>query len=228
VLVAGAGVWGAYIADHLTEQGHQVVIVEQDAATVRRARSGGDRRTIIHGDACEPAILDLVGLQTVDTVVAATGDDEDNLVISLLCRRLWSVPRTVARVNNPKNTWLFTQDWGVDSAVSAPELLTHLLDAGMGVQDVVTMLRTERGGIALVEVTLDEDAPAVGHRVAELPLPEGSAVVAVVRDEQVLPGGGPTPLAPGDEVLAVTILAVEPTLRRVLGGLSGGSHTPVG
>jgi trk system potassium uptake protein TrkA len=136
--------------------------------------------------------------------------------------------RLGARVNNPKNTWLFTQDWGIDTAVSAPELLTHLLDAGMGVQDVVTMLRTERGGIALVEVTLNEDAPAVGHRVAELPLPEGSAVVAVVRDEEVLPGGGPTPLAPGDEVLAVTMLAVEPTLRRVLGGLSGGSHTPVG
>jgi len=228
VLVAGAGMWGAYIADHLVEQGNQVVVVEQDAATVRRARAAAHGRTIIHGDACEPGVLELVEPQTVDTVVAATGDDEDNLVISLLCRRLWSVPRTVARVNNPKNTWLFTRDWGVDTAVSAPALLTHLLDAGVGVLDVVTMLRTERGGIALVEVTLDEDAAAVGQRIAELPLPEGSVVVTVVRDEQVLPGGGPTPLAPGDEVLAVTTLAAEPSLRRVLGGEPGGSHIPSG
>jgi trk system potassium uptake protein TrkA len=136
------------------------------------------------------------------------------------------VPRVVARVNNPKNSWLFTEDWGVDTAVSAPAILTQLLDAAVGIQDVVALLRSEHGGVALVEVTLDEDAPAVGCRADELPLPEGSVVVAVVRGDRVLPGGGYDPLETGDEVLAVTALATEPALRQAIGGRAGGSHIP--
>jgi trk system potassium uptake protein len=227
ILVAGAGVWGAYIADHLVEQGQEVVVVEQDAAAARHARSRGGR-VVIAGDACEPSVLDRAGLQTVDTVVAATGDDEDNLVVSLLSKHSYGVPRVVARVNNPKNSWLFTEDWGVDTAVSAPAILTRLLDAAVGIQDVIALLRSEHGGIALVEVTLDDDATAVGRRPDELDLPERSVVVAVVRGDQVLPGGGSDPLEPGDEVLAVTALATEPALRQSLGGHPGGSHIPGG
>jgi trk system potassium uptake protein TrkA len=227
ILVAGAGVWGAYIADHLVEQGHEVVVVEQDAAAARQARSRGGR-VVIAGDACEPSVLDRAGLQTVDTVVAATGDDEDNLVVSLLAKHSYGVPRVVARVNNPKNSWLFTEDWGVDTAVSAPAILTRLLDAAVGIQDVVALLRSEHGGVALVEVTLDDDAPAVGRRTAELDLPERSVVVAVVRGERVLAGGGSDPLEPGDEVLAVTALDTEPALRQAIGGQAGGSHIPGG
>jgi len=195
-MVAGAGVWGAYIADHLVEQGHEVVVVEQQAAVAARERERGGR-VVIAGDACEPSVLDRAGLQAVDTVVAATGDDEDNLVVSLLAKRSYGVPRVVARVNNPKNAWLFTQDWGVDTAVSAPAILTRLLDAA-----------------------------AAGSRVTDLDLPQRSVVVAVVRGEQVLPGGGSDPLEPGDEVLAVTALDAEPALRQALGGQAGGSHTP--
>ena len=225
VLVAGAGLWGAYIADHLIEQGHEVVVVEQNAAVARRARASGGR-VVITGDACEPSVLDRAGLQTVDTVVAATGDDEDNLVVSLLAKRSYGVPRVVARINNPKNSWLFTEDWGVDTAVSAPAIMTRLLDAAVGIQDVVALLRAEHGGVALVEVTLDEDAAAVGKRASELNLPERSVVVAVVRGERVLPAGGGGPLEPGDEVLAVTTLETEPALRQALGGEAGGSHIP--
>ena len=120
----------------------------------------------------------------------------------------------VARVNNPKNTWLFTGEWGVDTAVSAPAVMTWLLESAVGVQDVVALLRAERGrGVALVELTLDEDAPVLGRRPAELDLPTGVTVVAVVR---------------GDQVLALTTLQAEPDLRRLLGGLLGGSHTPAG
>jgi trk system potassium uptake protein len=227
VMVAGAGVWGSYIADHLVQQGHEVVVVEQVAAVAARERERGGR-VVITGDACEPSVLDRAGLEAVDTVVAATGDDEDNLVVSLLTKRSYGVPRVVARVNNPKNAWLFTQDWGVDTAVSAPAILTRLLDAAVGIQDVVALLRAEHGGVALVEVTLDENAAAAGRRVADLDLPERSVVVAVVRGDQVLPGGGSDPLEPGDEVLAVTALAAEPALREALGGQAGGSHVPAG
>jgi trk system potassium uptake protein TrkA len=225
ILVAGAGLWGAYIADHLIEQGHEVVVVEQDAAVARRARSSGGR-VVIAGDACEPSVLDRAGLQTVDTVVAATGDDEDNLVVSLLAKRSYGVPRVVARVNNPKNSWLFTEEWGVDTAVSAPAIMTRLLDAAVGTQDVVALLRSEHGGVALVELTLDETAAAVGRRATELDIPERSVIVAVVRGERVLAAGESGPLESGDEVLAVTALATEPALRQALGGEAGGSHVP--
>ncbi|HEX8861004.1 MAG TPA: TrkA family potassium uptake protein [Actinomycetes bacterium] len=225
ILVAGAGVWGAYIADHLVSQGQEVVVVEQDAAAARHARASGGR-VVIAGDACEPSVLDRAGLNTIDTVVAATGDDEDNLVVSLLAKHSYGVPRVVARVNNPKNAWLFTEDWGVDTAVSAPAILTRLLDTAVGIQDVVALLRSEHGGVALVEVTLDDDAAAVGRRTDQLELPESSVVVAVVRGERVLPGGGSDPLEPGDELLAVTALDTEPALRQAIGGHPGGSHIP--
>ena len=205
VLVAGAGVWGSYIADHLVQAGHEVLVVEQDTATARRARAAGGR-TVVAGDACEPSVLDRLGLDTVDTVVAATGDDEDNLVVSLLVKRWYAVPRVVARVNNPKNTWMFTAEWGVDTAVSAPAVMTWLLERAVGVQDVVALLRAERGrGVALVELTLDEDAPVLGRRPAAA-----------------------GPLEPADEVLALTTLQAEPDLRRLLGGRPGGSHIPAG
>ena len=226
-MVAGAGVWGSYIADHLVGQGHEVMVVEQATAAATRERERGGR-AVITGDSCEPSVLDRVGLEAVDTVVAATGDDEDNLVVSLLAKRSYGVPRVVARVNNPKNAWLFTEDWGVDTAVSAPAILTRLLDAAVGIQDMVALLRAEHGGVALVEVTLDEDAAAAGRRVDDLALPERSVVVAVVRGERVLPGGDGGRLEPGDEVLAVTALDAEPALRAALGGQAGGSHVPGG
>jgi trk/ktr system potassium uptake protein len=107
--------------------------------------------------------------------------------------------------------------------------MTWLLESAVGVQDVVALLRAERGsGVALVELTLDEDAPAVGHRPADLALPTGATVVAVVRGDQVLPGADAGPFEPADEVLALTTLQAEPDLRRLLGGQPGGSHTPSG
>ncbi len=227
VMVAGAGVWGSYIASHLAGAGHDVVVVERDAETARRARADGGL-TVTTGDACEPSVLDRIDLNTVETVVAATGDDEDNLVVSLLAKRHYSVPRVVARVNSPKNTWLFTEDWGVDTAVSAPAILTWLLDTAVGVQDVVTLLRADRGrkGVALVELTLDDDARAVGSQPAAVGLPAGATLVAVVRGDQVMPPDEAGPLQAGDEVLAVTTLEAEPEVRRRLGGQLGGSRTP--
>ena len=140
VLVAGAGVWGSYIADHLVEAGHEVV--EQDATTARRARASGGR-TVVAGDACEPSVLDRLGLDTVDTVVAATGDDEDNLVEparQTLVRR----PAGGGQGQQPQEHLDVHGRVGVDTAVSAPAVMTWLLERAVGVQDVVALLRAER------------------------------------------------------------------------------------
>jgi trk system potassium uptake protein TrkA len=147
--------------------------------------------------------------------------------VSLLVKRWYAVPRVVARVNNPKNTWMFTAEWGVDTAVSAPAVMTWLLERAVGVQDVVALLRAERGrGVALVELTLDEDAPVLGRRPAALDLPAGATVVAVVRGDQVLASADAGPLEPADEVLALTTLQAEPDLRRLLGAAPAAPTSP--
>ena len=136
VAIAGAGSVGTAIASDLHANGHEVLLFEQDPELVERLRPTLDI-TWIAADACEVSSLDQAGLATVDVVVAATGDDEDNLVISLLAKQEFAVPRVVARVNHPKNQWLFNDSWGVDVSVSTPQLLTALVTILRGSRVIV-------------------------------------------------------------------------------------------
>ena len=147
--------------------------------------------------------LDAAGLSTVDVVVAATGDDEDNLVVSLLAKQEFAVPRVVARVNHPKNQWLFNESWGVDVSVSTPQLLTALVEEAVSVGSLVRLLRFEGGNAHLVEVTLADDSPAAGVTLVDLGVPRDATVVAVVRDDRLIVPRGDTRLAIGDEVLVL-------------------------
>ena len=154
-------------------------------------------------------------------MVAATGDDEDNLVISLLAKQEFAVPRVVARVNYPDNQWLFNETWGVDVSVSTPHLLTSLVEEAVSVGDLVTLLRLEQGKVGLLEVTLAEGSPAEGLTCGELSMPPDSTLVAVVRDGHVIAPKGDTPLHAGDEVLALASPEAESDLKRALAGGEG-------
>src|SRR5213078_1069103 len=142
--------------------------------------------SVVLGDACEPWVLEAADLKGAEVVVAATGDDEDNLVTSLLAKQEFAVPRVLARVNHPKNEWLFTEQWGVDAAVSPPHILTAMVEEAVTVGDLVRLLRLEGGRVALVEMTLPEGAPAIGRPIYELRLPADSAIVAVLRGGHVV------------------------------------------
>ena len=144
VAIAGAGSVGTAIASDLHDGGHDVLVIEQDPDLVARIRGDLDITWVV-ADACEVSSLDAAGLSTVDVVVAATGDDEDNLVVSLLAKQEFAVPRVVARVNHPKNQWLFTESWGVDVSVSTPQLLTALVEEAVSVGSLVRLLRFEGG-----------------------------------------------------------------------------------
>ena len=161
VAIAGAGSVGTAIASDLHAGGHDVLVIEQDPDLVARIRGDLDITWVV-ADACEVSSLDAAGLSTVDVVVAATGDDEDNLVVSLLAKQEFAVPRVVARVNHPKNQWLFNESWGVDVSVSTPQLLTALVEEAVSVGSLVRLLRFEGGNAHLVEVTLADDSPAAG------------------------------------------------------------------
>ncbi|MEI7860004.1 MAG: TrkA family potassium uptake protein [Acidimicrobiales bacterium] len=217
VAIAGAGSVGVAIAGDLHAAGHEVLLIERDPDLVARQRGDLDVTWVV-ADACEVASLDAAGLATVDVVVAATGDDEDNLVVSLLAKQEFAVPRVVARVNHPKNQWLFTESWGVDVSVSTPQLLTALVEEAVSVGSLVRLLRFEGGNAHLVEVTLAEDSPANGKSIADLGVPRDATVVAVVRDSHLIVPRGDTHLAAGDEVLVLIAGDAEPEVQRLLVG----------
>src|SRR5712691_13317037 len=216
-VVAGAGNVGRHLATDLAERGHEVTLIEQNKSTLTRAKAEiPDSVNTLLGDACEPYILEEAKLGQADVIVAATGDDEDNLVTALLAKQEFAVPRVVARVNHPTNEWMFTEQWGVDAAVSPPHILTALVEEAVTVGDVVRLLKLERGQVTLVELTLEPGSKVVGRPLYELRLPLDSAIVAIVRDEHVVIPQPETVLAEGDEVLAIATPEVEEELRRTL------------
>ena len=218
VAIAGAGSVGTAIARDLSVNGHEVLVLEQDSELAARRQSEYPGVTWLAADACEVSSLDAAGLATVDVVVAATGDDEDNLVVSLLAKQEFAVPRVVARVNHPKNQWLFTESWGVDVSVSTPQLLTALVEEAVSVGSLVRLLRFEGGNAHLVEVTLAEDSPADGVSVADLGVPRDATIVAVVRADHLIVPRGDTRLAAGDEVLVLITANAEDEVQRLLVG----------
>jgi trk system potassium uptake protein TrkA len=218
VVIAGGGNVGSFIARELRKAGHQVSVLEQQPEIVarRRAEAGSDGIDWVVADACEFRSLEAADLASCDVVIAATGDDEDNLVVSLLARQEFAVPRIVARVNHPQNEWLFNENWGVDVSVSTPHLITALTEEAVNVGSLVRLLRLEQGNVTLVEVTLDDDSPAVGRPIKELDLPRDATIVAVVRSQHVVVPRGDTVLEIGDEVLALVTPSVESEFRHLL------------
>jgi trk system potassium uptake protein TrkA len=216
VVVAGAGNVGRYLSLNLAERGHAVTLIELTRSVVDSLADCDLRMQ--QGDACSPQILERAGVREAEVVVAATGDDEDNLVISLLAKQEFAVPRVLARVNHPTNEWLFDETWGVDLAVSPPHLLTAFVEEEVTAGDLVSLLKLERGRVELLEVRLDANSAAVGQRVEELDLPGDVTLVAVIRDGHVNPCRGKTPFNRGDEVIALASVDRHEELRRILVG----------
>src|SRR5687768_6832083 len=162
IVVVGAGNVGTFVAKDLSRRGHDIVVIEQHPETIAVAKQELPEVNWVKGDACELYTLDAAVLSSCDVCVAATGDDEDNLVVSLLAKQEFAVPRVIARVNHPDNEWLFTENWGVDVSVSTPHLILALTEEALTVRSLVRLLQLERGHARLVEATLAPDAPVLG------------------------------------------------------------------
>jgi trk system potassium uptake protein TrkA len=219
VVVTGGGAIGRHVSADLAARGHEVTLVEQNKATLDDLKHEIPQVNLLLGDACEPWVLEAAGFAQADVVVAATGDDEDNLVTSLLAKQEFAVPRVLARVNHPKNEWLFTDQWGVDQAVSPPHVLTAMVEEAVTTGDIVQLLRLQGGQVSIVEMKLGDDSPATGRPLYELRLPAGSAIVAVLRDGHVVVPQPETVFTTADEVVALTGVETEAELRdAVVGG----------
>ncbi len=215
IAIAGAGAVGMSIARELLEADHEVMLIEREAGQVEP--HAVPAAEWVHADACELALLEETSLQLCDVVIAATGDDKVNLVVSLLAKTEFAVRRVVARVNDPRNEWLFTEAWGVDVAVSTPRMLAAMVEEAVSVGDLVRLLTLRQGQANLVEVTLPEATPLAGRPVRKLELPQQAALVTILRGGRVIVPQPDDPLEPGDELLFVASEDVEDAIRSALG-----------
>ncbi|WP_370942755.1 TrkA family potassium uptake protein [Amycolatopsis sp. cg5] len=215
VAIAGAGAVGRSIATELIDGRHQVMLIEREVDQFEPQIV--EEADWVLGDACEVSTLEESGIQLCDVVIAATGDDKVNLVVSLLAKTEFAVKRVVARVNNPANEWLFNDAWGVDVAVSTPRMLAAMVEEAVSVGDLVRLMTFRQSQANLVELTLPEETPLAGKPVSELNLPRDCALVTILRGDRVIVPQPEDPLEPGDELLFVATSDVEPEIRTALG-----------
>src|SRR5215471_13017655 len=216
IAIAGAGAVGRSIAGELLENGHEVLLIDNQPRKIKV--DSVPRAEWLLADACEINSLDDAQLQRAQVVIAATGDDKVNLVVSLLAKTEYAVPRVVARVNHPDNEWLYNESWGVDVAVSTPRLLSALVEEAVSVGDLVRLMTFGHSETSLVELTMSDDAPLAGARIGDISWPADTALVAILREGRVIVPGSDDPLSAGDELLFVTSENVEDELAQLLSG----------
>ncbi len=214
VAIAGAGAVGRSVAAELLENGHEVLLIDKNPRAIKAATVPNAEWLL--ADACELSSLDEAGLQRCDVVIASTGDDKANLVIALLAKTEFAVPRTVARVNHPSNEWLFNESWGVDIAVSTPRIMSALVEEAVTVGDVVRLFTFQQNEANMVELTLPDDSPYVGSTIQEVPWPGDTSLVAVLRDGHVHTPDPDATIEAHDELLFVSTTAAEDDLERLL------------
>jgi trk system potassium uptake protein len=201
VAIAGAGSVGRSIATELLGNGHEVLLIDRDPGAIKAA-SVPEAEWLL-ADACELSTLEEAALQRCEVVIAATGDDKVNLVVSLLAKSEFGVKRVVARVNHPDNEWLFTEGWGVDVSVSTPRIMSALVEEAVSVGELVRLFTFRQGEANLVELTLPTDSPITGTAVGEVNWPSDTSLVSIIRGRHVHSPQPELSLQAGDELLFV-------------------------
>jgi trk system potassium uptake protein TrkA len=211
IAIAGAGNVGRSIARELLENGHHILLIDRDPKALK-IESVPNAEWLM-ADVCEISSLDNAKLDTCQVLIAATGDDKVNLVASLLAKTEYGVPRVVARVNHPKNEWMFDSSWGVDVSVSTPRIISAIVEEAVSVGDVVRLFSLQNGEASLVEITLPDEAKCLGRTVEEVKLPENATLAAIVRDGQVITPHAHDVYSAGDELLFIATEAAEELLK---------------
>jgi trk system potassium uptake protein TrkA len=211
IAIAGAGNVGRSIARELLENGHHVLLIDRDPKALKI--DSVPSAEWLMADVCEISSLDNAKLDTCQVLIAATGDDKVNLVASLLAKTEYGVPRVVARVNHPKNEWMFDSSWGVDVSVSTPRIISAIVEEAVSVGDVVRLFSLQKGEASLVEITLPEDAKCLGQTVEEVKLPDNATLAAIIRDGQVITPQAHDVFSAGDELLFIATDQAEQLLK---------------
>ncbi len=217
IIIVGGGKVGFYLASELVAEGNEILVIEQEPAKVQRINDElGD--VALQGDGCEAAVLENAGTGRADMFIAVTGDDEDNLVACQVARKKFNVPRTIARLNNPKNALIFKK-LGIDTTVSATAAIMAHIEQELPTHHLIPLLSLRDSGLQIVEAQITDDSPACGRKLNDLSLPP-QTLVALVIDASGHPHlpNGDTELSAGDKVLAVARPDAHDTLQQVLVG----------
>jgi len=217
VIIVGGGKTGSQLASQLISGGHQVKLIEDRPVVLERIREELPDEVIVEGDGSSPSVLERAGITHAQVLAAVTGEDEDNLVVTTLARFEFGVPRVIARVNNPKNTWLFTPDMGVDVALCQSDILAKLIAEEMSLGDMMTLLKLRKGEFSIVEEKVHPQAVVVGKALRDIDLPPQCVFAAVIRKGQLIVPNGNTELAPVDEVIALVHASQAGKLAELLG-----------
>jgi trk system potassium uptake protein TrkA len=216
VFIAGGGRTGAQLAMQLLEQNHQVRLIEHRRELLFLLHRELPTEIIYEGVATDPNVLKLAGLEKANVLVTTGSDDAANLVICYLARTLFNVRRTVARINNPLNAWLFDQSFHVDETINQADVMAHLIQEEMSLGDMMTLLKLRRGRYSLVEEKVPPGAKAIGKQIKDLGLPDSCVIAAIIRHGQITLPRGTSIFEEADEVLAVTDVEGAQELARLL------------
>ncbi len=217
VIIVGGGKTGSQLATQLINGGHKVILIEDRPAVLERLREELPAEVVIDGDGSSPGVLESAGIEQAQVLAAVTGEDEDNLVITTLGRFEFGVPRIIARVNNPKNVWLFTPEMGVDVALCQSDILAKLIAEEMSIGDMMTLMKLRKGEYSIVEEKVDPRAVVVGKMLRDITLPPQCVFAAVIRKGQLIVPNGNTELAPVDEIIALVHASQVGKLAELLG-----------
>jgi trk system potassium uptake protein TrkA len=203
VIIVGGGNIGSHLANLLLEGGHTIKVIEERKVLLEKLHQELPQEVVIAGDGSSPLTLENAGIQKANVLAAVTGSDETNLVVTSLARFEFNVPRVIARVNNPKNAWLFTPEMGVDVALNQADILARLVAEEMSLGDMMTLLKLRKGEYSLIEEKVHPLSPSANKSLREVDLPSESVIVAIIRKNLLLIPHGDTILQPADEVLAL-------------------------
>lgn len=219
VVIAGGGRTGSHLAELLLAQGHQVRVIEERKVTIAGLHRELPTEVVVEGDPTDPNMLEMAGIQKAHVLAAVTPDDADNLVIAALGRFQFGVRRVIGRVNNPRNAWLFSTDFGVDVALNQADIMAKLIEEEMSLGDMMTLLKLRRGEYSIVEEKLPPRSPMLGLPLKDLKLPENCVIAAVIRNGQMLIPRGAMLFEEADEVLAVVHNDSMDSIKQIFGSM---------
>jgi trk system potassium uptake protein TrkA len=215
-MIVGIGKVGYFLAKRMLLNNHTVSLIDKDK-TICEEVAKQLEALVIHGDGCEPRILEEAGIARADVLAAVTGDDEDNLIICQLAKEKFHVHRTVARVNNPDNEHAFSE-LGIDVPIDSTKIIAKIIEEEVSFSDFVNLMSFKRGKLSIVRIDLPADSPVINTQIQDIKLPADAVLVSIVRGEEVILPKGNTILEPGDDIIALTLIGNEPQLLNVLLG----------
>jgi trk system potassium uptake protein TrkA len=217
VVIIGGGRTGSHLATLLAAQGHEVRVIENRPRALANLHGELPTELIYEGDGTDPQVLEAVDIRRAQVLVAVGSEDADNLVAASLARQYYGVKRVIGRLNNPRNAWLFTPEFGVDVALNQADIIAKLVEEEMSIGDMMTMLKLRRGRYSLVEEKIAPGASAIGLAIKDLPISQNCIISGIIRHGEITLPRGNTVLEDGDEILALVDTEARAQLAQLLG-----------